>query len=87
MGQLKEAGVDTAVNYGEMYAMIQAGSERAHDGAMAFGAPEGAQGLTAYSFVIKGNDGESSRNWIRTGAAALVLAASGGVLFLRRQLV
>ena len=65
MGQLKKAGADTATSYGEMYAVIAAGSERAHTSAMAFGAPEGAAGLTAYAFKVKGADGEGGRNVVR----------------------
>jgi putative membrane protein len=54
---------------------------------MALGAPSGAAGLTAYDFVITGADGENSRNLARGLAGGALLAAAGGVLFLRRRLV
>lgn len=86
MGQLIKAGESTATSYGEMYAVMQAGAERAHTHSMAFGAPKGAQGLTAYSFVMKGDDGESGRNWTRGVAALAVLALGAGAFALRRRL-
>ncbi|MGZ8736796.1 MAG: hypothetical protein ACXWW7_06495, partial [Nocardioides sp.] len=63
--KLVAAGEDTAQNYGEMYATISAGAERADNEKMAYGAPEGAFGLTAYSFIIQGEDGEGGRNLAR----------------------
>ena len=46
---------------------------------MAYGAPDGAVGLTAYSYAIEGADGEGSRNLVRTlGGVALLGAALGG---------
>ena len=71
--KLVEAGEDTAQNYGELYATIEAGAERADAEKMAYGAPEGAMGLTAYSFVIEGENGESGRNLAR-GLSGLALA-------------
>jgi putative membrane protein len=87
MGQLKQAGKDTAVNYGELYAVIAAGAQRAQTEAMAFGAPKDAEGLTAYSFVIRGDDGESGRNVTRGVAALALLGLGSGVCVLRRRLV
>jgi putative membrane protein len=86
MGQLVKAGESTAQNYGEMYAVMQAGAERAHTHSMAFGAPKGADGLTAYSFIMKGDDGESGRNWTRGIAALAVLGLGAGAFALRRRL-
>jgi putative membrane protein len=80
-------GAETAVNYGELYGTLQAGSDRAEAESMAFGAPEGAAGLTAYTFVIKGEDGETGRNWMRAVAGLGLLAAGGGVLAYRRRLI
>ena len=62
-----------------MYATMQAGAERAQTEDMAYGAPEGAAGLTAYSYVIQGEDGEAARNWARglAGMALLGLGAAG----------
>jgi putative membrane protein len=87
MGALKKAGKDTALNYGEMYAVIKAGSERAHTHSMAYGAPAGAEGLTAYSFTIKGEDGEDTRNLTRALAGLVLLGLGGGAFALRRRAI
>jgi putative membrane protein len=63
--QLVKAGEDTAQSYGELYATMAAGAQRARSEGMAFGAPKGAVGLTAYNYVITGDDGENGRNWTR----------------------
>ena len=68
-----------------MVAVIEAGAKRADAEKMAYGAPEGARGLTAYSFNIKREDGESTRNVARTVGALAVLGAGGGLFFLRRR--
>jgi putative membrane protein len=85
--KLVEAGEDTAANFGEMYATIAAGAERADAEKMAYGAPVGATGLTAYSFVVQGEDGEGGRNLAR-GLTGLALLGAGAAAFaLRRRLV
>ena len=53
---------------------------------MAYGAPEDAIGLTAYSYVIQGDDGESGRNWPVASAVSPLLGAGGGVFALRRRI-
>lgn len=83
--QLVEAGEDTAQTYGELFATIKAGSERARSENMAYGAPEGAEGLTAYSFVIQGEDGEDGRNLARGLGGLAVLGLGIGALALRRR--
>ena len=85
--QLVEAGEDTAQNFGELYATMEAGSERAQTENMAYGAPEGAEGMTAYSFVIEGENGEGGRNMARGLAGIAVLGAGAGAFALRRRLV
>jgi putative membrane protein len=85
--KLVEAGEDTAQNYGEMYATIAAGSGRAQTENMAYGAPEGAMGLTAYSFVIEGENGEGGRNVARGVAGLAILGAGAGAFALRRRFV
>jgi putative membrane protein len=85
--KLVKAGKDTAQNYGELYATIAAGAQRADDEKMAYGAPQGAQGLTAYSFIIQGEDGEGGRNLARGLAGLGLLAAGAGAFGLRRRLV
>jgi putative membrane protein len=67
-----------------MFATIEAGAERANAEKMAYGAPEDAIGLTAYSFVIKGDDGESGRNWARGLGGIAVLGAGVGLVAWRR---
>lgn len=84
--KLVEAGQSTAQNYGEMHATILAGAERADNEKMQYGAPEGAVGLAAYSYEIKGEDGEGGRNFAR-GLGGLVLLGVGMTVFgLRRRL-
>ena len=83
--KLIKAGKDTAQNYGELYATIDAGAQRADTEAMAYGAPAGAQGLTAYSFIINGEDGEGGRNLARGLAGLGLLAAGAGAFALRRR--
>lgn len=87
MSQLITAGEETAQEYGKMYATIKAGADRADAEKMAYGAPEGAQGLTAYSYELLGDDGQGSRN-LQRGLAALALIGLGaGGLVLRRRLI
>ena len=85
--KLVEAGEDTTQTYGQMYATMQAGAERAQAEDMAYGAPEGAAGLTAYSYVIQGEDGEAVRNWQRGLAGMALLGLAGGGFLLRRRLI
>lgn len=84
--KLVAAGQDTAQTYGESYAVFKAGAERASTEDMAFGAPKGAMGLTAYSYVIEGEDGEAAHNWGRGIAGLGVLGAGAGAFALRRRL-
>ncbi len=85
--KLVEAGVTTAQNYGELYATMTAGAARAQTEDMALGAPEDSIGLTAYSYVIQGDDGEGGRNFGRAAGGLLLLAAGGGLFFLRRRFI
>jgi putative membrane protein len=85
--KLVDAGQSTAQNYGEMYATLEAGAQRAQDEDMVYGAPEGAIGLAAYSYEIKGEDGESGRNVARGLGGAAVLAAGAGAFALRRRFI
>jgi putative membrane protein len=85
--KLVEAGEATAQEYGEMYATLEAGAERAQTDNMVVGAPEDAIGLSAYSYEIKGEDGEGGRNTVRALAGLAVLAAGAGVFALRRRFV
>lgn len=85
MGQLIEAGKGTAQEYGKLYAIVAAGSERAQAESMALGAPEDARGLTAYSYEITGEDGEGGRNLVRALGAVVVGGLGLGAVGLRRR--
>jgi putative membrane protein len=87
MSKLIRAGEDTAQSYGELYATIGAAAERADTERMAYGAPEGAAGLTAYSYELMGSDGEGGRNLTRGLGAALLLGLGLGVMALRRRFI
>ena len=83
--KLVVAGEDTTQTYGELYATIAAGAERADAESMAYGAPEGANGLVAYSYILEGEDGRSGRNLGRGLAALGLLGAAGAAIVLRRR--
>jgi putative membrane protein len=87
MSKLIDAGEDTAQDYGKLYATIEAGAERADAEKMAYGAPADAQGLTAYTYEMLGDDGETGRNTKRGLAALGLLGLGGGALLLRRRLI
>ncbi|MEW1953715.1 hypothetical protein [Terrabacter sp. NPDC080008] len=85
--KLVAAGKATAADYGEKYALIEVGAQRAKTEGMAYGAPEGATGATAYSFELAGVDGQGSANAGRAAAAAGVFGLAGGAALLRRRLL
>lgn len=57
---LIEAGSETAQEFGSKYALIAAVNKRATAEGMAYGAPDGARGNTAYSLELAGVDGPSA---------------------------
>jgi len=83
--KLIAAGESTTSSYGEMVSVIKAGAERGSAEKMAYGAPDDAVGLTAYSYIIKGADGESGRNMARALGGLAVFGAAGGMFLLRRR--
>ena len=85
--KLVAAGKATAADYGEKYALIEVGAQRAKAEGMAYGAPQGAEGATAYSFELAGVDGQGSANLGRAAAAAGVFGLAGGSVLLRRRLL
>ena len=87
MSKLIDAGEDTAQDYGKLYATIEAGAERADSERMAYGAPDDAQGLTAYTYELLGDDGETGRNTKRGLAALGLLGLGGGAFLLRRRFI
>ena len=66
---------------------MTAGAKRAQTEDMAFGAPADAVGLTAYSYVIQGDDGEGGRNLTRGLGGLAILGAGGAVFGLRRRFI
>jgi putative membrane protein len=85
--KLIEAGKSTAADYGQKYALIEAGAKRAQTEGMAYGAPTDAAGQTAYSYELAGADGEGGRNLGRGLGAAAVFALAGGAAVLRRRFI
>jgi X-X-X-Leu-X-X-Gly heptad repeat protein len=85
--KLVEAGKSTAADYGQKYALIEAGAQRAKAEGMAYGAPADAAGNTAYSFELAGMSGEGSRNLGRGLGAAAVFGLAGAAAFLRRRFI
>lgn len=85
--KLIEAGKSTAADYGQKYALIEAGAKRAQTEGMAYGAPKDAAGQTAYSYELAGADGEGGRNWGRGLGAVAVFALAGGAALLRRRVI
>ncbi|NYG08356.1 putative membrane protein [Phycicoccus badiiscoriae] len=85
--KLIEAGKSTAADYGQKYALIEAGAKRAQAEGMAYGAPPGATGQTAYSYELAGADGEGGRNLGRGFGAAAVFGLAGAAAVLRRRFV
>jgi putative membrane protein len=85
--KLVAAGKQTAADYGQKYALIEMGARRAKAEGMAYGAPQGAIGATAYSLELAGVDGAGSANLGRAAAAAGVFGLAGGTVLLRRRLL
>ncbi|MDM7855754.1 hypothetical protein [Cellulomonas alba] len=86
--QVVASGEETAASFGTQYAVLQANAQRAATEGMAYGAPEGAAGATAYSIEIAGADGAGSKA-LGLGAAGVVLFGLGAGIatLVRRRLV
>ncbi|ADG73192.1 membrane protein-like protein [Cellulomonas flavigena DSM 20109] len=76
---LVETGAGTAADYGVKYAVIKAGAERAATESMAYGGPEGATSVTAYSIDIAAADGAGASS-VGRGIAAAALFGIGGIV-------
>jgi putative membrane protein len=62
--------------------------EKAADGALPYGAPQGATGTAAYDFVLAGATSASQDNTTRGVAAIALLAlASASGMFVRRRVL
>lgn len=83
--QVVASGQDTAADFGVKYAVLAAGAERAQAEGMAYGAPEGATGATAYSIEIAGADGSGVSSLGRLIAAIALFAAGIGAATLARR--
>lgn len=83
--QVVASGQATAEDFGVKYAVLAAGAERAQSEGMAYGAPDGAVGATAYSIEIAGVDGAGATNLGRLVAAIALFAAGIGVATLARR--
>ena len=78
-----ESGKETAMDFGQRYALLEAGAKRAVS-AQPYGSPEGATALTAYKFEIAGENGADSAN-LKRGLAALALMAGAGIFATARR--
>ena len=74
-----DAGNASAATYGLEYATMVALNKKAEDGALPYGAPEGATGSAAYDFKLAAVTGEGEGNAAR-GIVALLLLAGGAAL-------
>ncbi|WP_456826008.1 hypothetical protein [Cellulomonas sp. P5_E12] len=83
--QVVVSGQATAEDFGVKYAVLSAGAERASTEGMAYGAPAGAVGATAYSIDIAGVDGSGVSSLGRFIAALVLFAAGVGVATLARR--
>jgi len=79
-----ESGKETAMDFGQRYALLEAGAKRAAS-AQPYGSPEGATALTAYKFEIAGEDGAGTANLKRGLAAIALMVAAGGFATVRRR--
>ncbi|KRC63507.1 hypothetical protein ASE12_01255 [Aeromicrobium sp. Root236] len=79
-----ESGKETAMDFGQRYALLEAGAKRAAS-AQPYGSPEGATALTAYKFEIAGEDGSGTANVTRGLAAIALMVAAGGFATARRR--
>ncbi|MPZ60639.1 MAG: hypothetical protein GEU93_04950 [Propionibacteriales bacterium] len=84
--KLVRTGSEAVVSFGEQYALIEASAVRALDESMAFGAPEGAVGSTAYAYQLRSETGEAKRNWLRAMVALALFGIAVGGALLRRRL-
>ncbi len=85
--QVVVSGQETAADFGVKYAVLSAGAERAATEGMAYGAPEGATGATAYSIDIAGVDGTGASSLGRLAVAIVLFAAAVGLATLARRRV
>ena len=73
------SGEETAQDYGVKYAVLTAGAERASTEGMAYGAPQGAVGATAYSIEIAGATARGASSLGRLILAIVLFAGGAGI--------
>ncbi|GEL97606.1 hypothetical protein [Cellulomonas terrae] len=83
--QVVVSGQGTAEDFGVKYAVLSAGAERAQTEGMAYGAPDGATGATAYSIEIAGVDGTGASSVGRLILAIVLFAGGIGLATLARR--
>ncbi|KQY24547.1 hypothetical protein ASD16_03180 [Cellulomonas sp. Root485] len=83
--QVVVSGQGTAEDFGVKYAVLSAGAERAQTEGMAYGAPDGAVGSTAYSIEIAGVDGTGASSVGRLILAIVLFAGGIGLATLARR--
>jgi putative membrane protein len=85
---LTQAGASTGEEYAEHAAIMAALDEKAADGALPYGAPEGGTGTAGYEFTLAAQTASSQDNTTR-GIAAIVLLglASASGFFVRRRVL
>ena len=83
--QVVVSGQGTAEDFGVKYAVLSAGAERAQTEGMAYGAPEGAAGSTAYSIEIAGVDGSGAGAVGKLILAVVLFAGGIGLATLARR--
>ena len=86
---LVEAGVDTALSFGERVAVLQASADRTADGGLPFGAPQDAIVAAAYRYDLAAATGATAQNTGRlvVGVAIAGAAAVGAGVLARRRTV
>lgn len=80
--QLVAAGNDTASDAAKNYQTLMALGKRADDGALPYGAPEGATGSAAYQLTLAGADTARTDNTRRALVALMVFLAAGAFSWL-----
>ena len=85
---LANAGQTNADKYAEEYAIMLALNEKAADGGLPYGAPEGATGSAAFDFTLAAATSATQDNTTRGIAALALLAlASASGMFVRRRVL
>lgn len=85
--KLVTAGEETTMSFGEKLARMQALDEKAAEGALPFGAPEGATGSAAYSFELAAQTTEGRDAAVRTVLAVALLVLTGLLATVLRRRV